>query len=154
MSIIVPEIDPKGFGVLEKRTPGEKRRFASSLHVVSVRLYILVPFDYHSTMVPLRNATDYLKLIRKRNGYKKKVKSLLTGLVRLTSFLGLLNWIMLSFRLFRGPAKQQKPSHLTYNAWHRTRKAQLKLTFHQSFVLLVVVKQMVPQGLLQKPQER
>ena len=39
----------------------------------------------------------------------KRMNRYLTGFVRLTSFLGLLNWIMLSFKLFRGPAMQNKP---------------------------------------------
>ena len=32
----------------------------------------------------------------------------LTGFVLFTSFLGLLNWIMLSFRLFKGPRKMRE----------------------------------------------
>lgn len=39
----------------------------------------------------------------------KRMNRYLTGFVRLTSFLGLLNWIMLSFKLFRGPAMQNRP---------------------------------------------
>lgn len=39
----------------------------------------------------------------------KRMNRCLTGFVRLTSFLGLLNWIMLSFKLFRGPAMQNRP---------------------------------------------
>ena len=39
----------------------------------------------------------------------ERMNRYLTGFVRLTSFLGLLNWIMLSFKLFRGPAMQNRP---------------------------------------------
>lgn len=70
---------------------------------------------------------------------------------------------MLSFKLFRGPAKQKKPVTVKIlfptvywtkdlresNNWSMVK---FKLTFHQCLVLLVVVQQVIPKRLLQKLQ--
>ena len=50
-----------------------------------------------------------LQELNEKGCFGERMNRYLTGFVRLTSFLGLLNWIMLSFKLFRGPAMQNKP---------------------------------------------